>query len=263
MLSLYKRLGTEWNGIEWNTIAKVSVLSPNGGVTNRTETAVYACTSCSADTNLVSWPISAFAALRNTLERCLRKCNVFERKATNFLLVATFHVPCIHLLPCVVGKVWFVSKKKRAIAFENSVECWLKVVAWYLLVRKYSSERALHRLLSPDCAKRGFTCVSRFPALLTRLPRSRETRRMRVGTHLKSHCCSPVFLQAAQYAPKAKDLLRNFSTSEKRPWSTRLFYYVSIYVSSTKRFSSVRSNGRYYFRIGRLATRCAPPFGTS
>lgn len=54
MLSLYKRLGTEWNGIEWNTIAKVSVLSPNGGVTNRTETAVYACTSCSADTNLVS-----------------------------------------------------------------------------------------------------------------------------------------------------------------------------------------------------------------
>lgn len=42
-------------------------------------------------------------------------------------------------------------------------------------------------------AKNGFTCVSRFPALLTRLPRSRETRRMRVGTHLKSHrsSCRP------------------------------------------------------------------------
>ena len=75
----------------------------------------------------------------------------------------------------------------------------------------------LHRLVcTSGYAKNGFTCVSRFPALLTRLPRSRETRRMRVGTHLKSHCCSPVFLQAARYAPKAKDLLRNFSTTEER-----------------------------------------------
>lgn len=77
-------------------------------------------------------------------------------------------------------------------------------------------------------AKNGFTCVSRFPALLTRLPRSRETRRMRVGTHLKSHCCSPVFLQAARYAPKAKDLLRNFSTTEERLQSTRLSLSLSL-----------------------------------
>lgn len=44
-------------------------------------------------------------------------------------------------------------------------------------------------------AKEGFTCVSRCPALLTRLLRSRGTRRMRVGTHLKSRC-SVVFLHA-------------------------------------------------------------------
>lgn len=101
-------------------------------------------------------------------------------------------------------------------------------------------------------AKNGFTCVSRFPALLTRLPRSRETRRMRVGTHLKSHCCSPVFLQAARYAPKAKDLLRNFSTTEERLQSTRLSLSLSLsaltalhlLVFSSKSTSNLFEGGR-------------------
>lgn len=49
------------------------VLSPVAVAQSRTEAAAYACTPCSADTNLVSWPISAFASLRNRLERRLRK----------------------------------------------------------------------------------------------------------------------------------------------------------------------------------------------